>query len=126
MTENTFPTVFDALDALNVEGFSVSGEPTNEAEFLVMFTKYEAVNGVAVKAEHNVSWSDVAAKKAELVAAQEEADVRYKRDQLIAATDWWVLGDRTATQAQLDYRQALRNVPQQETFPIVTWPDVPA
>lgn len=119
-------TVFNAIAALNVEGFSVVGEPTTDEEFAVSFKKYEAQNGKAVEVVHEISWVDVAAKKEELVAAQEEADVRYKRDQLIAATDWWVLGDHTATQAQLDYRQALRDVPQQEAFPTVTWPGTPA
>ena len=37
--------------------------------------------------------------------------LRFKRNQLLAATDWWVLPDRTPTQAQLDYRQALRDLP---------------
>jgi len=118
--------VYDAVAALDVEGFSVTGEPTTAEEFAVAFKKYEAQNGKAVEVSHNISWDDVAAKKAELEAAEAEADVRKKRDELLAATDWWVLADRTATQAQLDYRQALRDVPQQEEFPTVTWPDVPA
>lgn len=117
--------VYDAVAALDVEGFSVTGEPTTAEEFAVAFKKYEAQNGKAVEVAHTISWDDVAAKKAELEAAEAEADVRKKRDELLAATDWWVLADRTATQAQLDYRQALRDVPQQATFPTVTWPDVP-
>ena len=36
---------------------------------------------------------------------------RDQRNQLLAQTDWWVLPDRTPTQAQLDYRQALRDLP---------------
>jgi hypothetical protein len=36
--------------------------------------------------------------------------LRWFRNQLLAQTDWWVLPDRTATQAQLDYRQALRDI----------------
>lgn len=52
--------------------------------------------------------------------------VRAERNGLLAATDWWVLPDRTATQAQLDYRTALRNVPNQSGFPNnVTWPTKP-
>ena len=37
--------------------------------------------------------------------------VRYHRNGLLQITDWWVLPDRTPTQAQLDYRQALRDLP---------------
>ena len=38
--------------------------------------------------------------------------VREKRDELIAATDWMAVSDRTMTQAQIDYRQALRDLPE--------------
>jgi len=37
--------------------------------------------------------------------------LRIQRNGLLALTDWWVLPDRTPTQAQLDYRQALRDLP---------------
>ena len=51
---------------------------------------------------------------------------RKERDTLLAETDWWALSDRTMTQAETDYRQALRDIPQQEGFPIViTWPVKP-
>ena len=46
-----------------------------------------------------------------LQAAEPLRLLRLQRDQLLAQTDWWVLPDRTATQAQLDYRQALRDLP---------------
>lgn len=52
--------------------------------------------------------------------------IRAERNGLLTATDWWVLPDRTATQEQLDYRTALRNLPQQEGFPDnVNWPTKP-
>ena len=55
-----------------------------------------------------------------------EAEVRKERDKLIAETDWWVLPDRTATDEQLAYRQALRDISSQEGFPYnVTWPTKP-
>ena len=53
----------------------------------------------------------VEAKIAELKAAEPLRLLRVERDRLIAETDWWVLPDRTPTQAQLDYRQALRDLP---------------
>jgi len=54
---------------------------------------------------------EVEAKIAELRAAEPMRRLRIERDRLIAETDWWVLPDRTPTQAQLDYRQALRDLP---------------
>jgi len=54
---------------------------------------------------------EVEAKIAELRAAEPMRLLRIERDRLIAETDWWVLPDRTPTQAQLDYRQALRDLP---------------
>lgn len=53
-------------------------------------------------------------------------DVRRTRDDLLAETDWWAVADRTMTQAEKDYRQALRDVPQQDGFPVnITWPTKP-
>lgn len=37
--------------------------------------------------------------------------LRQQRNALLAETDWWCLSDQTPTQAQLDYRQALRDLP---------------
>tara|TARA_R110002126_G_scaffold24348_3_gene84858 strand:+ start:836 stop:1096 length:261 start_codon:yes stop_codon:yes gene_type:complete len=84
---------------------------------------YKYVNGVLVE----LSEDEVNAFEA---GDADNADalniVRADRDGLLATTDWWVLPDRTATQAQLDYRTALRNVPQQEGFPDnVSWPTKP-
>lgn len=36
--------------------------------------------------------------------------VRYFRDELIASTDWWMLSDRKPTEAQIAYRQQLRDI----------------
>ena len=59
----------------------------------------------------DVDESLVQAKIAELEAAEPMRLLRAERDRRIALTDWWVLPDRTPTQAQLDYRQALRDLP---------------
>jgi len=50
-----------------------------------------------------------------LRAAEPMRLLRIERDRLIAETDWWALSDRTPTQAQLDYRQALRDLPSTAT-----------
>jgi hypothetical protein len=53
--------------------------------------------------------------KTELQAAEPLRLLRIERDRLIQQTDWWVLPDRTATPAQLAYRQALRDLPANST-----------
>jgi hypothetical protein len=71
------------------------------------------------------------------IAAYSEAEVelvasaaRRARDALLAETDWTQVSDVPSTEAErqawLLYRQALRDVPQQEGFPYtVMWPDKP-
>ena len=36
--------------------------------------------------------------------------LKKERNKLIADTDWWMLADRTATEAQIQYRQKLRDI----------------
>lgn len=56
---------------------------------------------------------------------------RAQRDSLLAACDWVVVRSQElgepVPQEWADYRQALRDVPQQEGFPTdIDWPDKPA
>lgn len=56
--------------------------------------------------------------------------VRAQRDKLLAVTDWAVLPDspldESSKTALKTYRQALRDVPQQEGFPnSISWPNMP-
>lgn len=58
------------------------------------------------------------------------AEVRAKRNELLAATDWTQLADsqldEEAQAGMRAYRQALRDIPQQEGFPFnVEWPALP-
>jgi hypothetical protein len=39
-------------------------------------------------------------------------ELREQRNQLLAQSDWMAVSDRTMTQAQIDYRQALRDLPE--------------
>ena len=60
---------------------------------------------------------------------QEEA--RAQRDKLLEDTDWTqVLDapiDATTREAYRAYRQALRDIPEQEGFPAaITWPELPS
>ena len=71
-------------------------------------------DAVAKDANGNVvSWdaSAVTTKQNELQAAEDLRLLRVERDKRLAETDWWMFSDTaTATQAQLDYRQALRDI----------------
>lgn len=100
----------DALKALGVRGFLVDAE------------------GVVTYADPSTAPSDeaITAKMAELQAAIPMARLRRKRDVLLAATDWWVLPDRTPTPEQLAYRQALRDITQSySSVADVVWPVKP-
>ena len=84
----------------------------------VQFTPEEEI---ARDAEEKV-WRDGAFDRALL-------SLRDKRNRLLAETDWWVLPDRTSTQAQKDYRQALRDITAGldtvDKVNAVTWPTKP-
>ena len=121
-----------SLSELGITEWVLRGEPTSEAEFNEMFRKVTGAdaNGTAIEsanpAEWGVTWAQVSAKKAELVAAEPMRLLRQERDRLIAETDWWATSDRTMTAEQTAYRQALRDVPQNYTsLDDVVWPTKP-
>lgn len=52
---------------------------------------------------------------------------RVKRDELLAETDWIASSDVTMSDDWKTYRQALRDVPTQSSFPeTITWPTKPS
>ena len=87
--------------------------------------QFKNVNGVSVQltseeeaiiATENAQW---------LASANDRAEeaVRKERNALLSATDWMALTDRTLTQAEIDYRQNLRDITSQIGFPDnVVWP----
>ena len=59
-----------------------------------------------------------------------ESEARAERDRLLTETDWIMMPDSPVTDACREayrvYRQALRDVPQQENFPtVIIWPEKP-
>ena len=55
-----------------------------------------------------------------------ESKIRHQRDDLLRATDFYGLSDITMTPEMATYRQALRDITEQEGFPYtVTWPIKP-
>lgn len=115
-----------ALMSLTDNSFDIIEYPSNQKEFDI----YIKNNGESPLPSYN----DVMAKLAELQAAEPMRQLRIQRDQLLSATDWWCVSDRTPTQAQLDYRQALRDLPTTATPALdengnltgVEWPVKPA
>jgi hypothetical protein len=66
---------------------------------------------------------EIAANDAEAAEAN-----RKKRDDLIAATDWWASSDLTMTAEQTAYRQALRDITSHTNWPNLEeadWPTKP-
>lgn len=54
---------------------------------------------------------------------QSIAALRFVRNNMLAATDWMAVQDRTMTQAERDYRQALRDITETyQRIEDVVWP----
>ena len=63
---------------------------------------------------------------AEEIALAALNSLRKVRNQKLTETDWWAVGDRTMTQEQTDYRQALRDITDTySSLEDVVWPDKP-
>lgn len=78
--------------------------------------------------------AQIIAKATEIRDAFSMKKLREVRDELLAETDWMAVGDRTMSQAEVDYRQALRDLPANSpnveyhsdgTWQNVTWPTKP-
>jgi len=84
------------------------------------------------KKQSEPSEEQIQAKIAELTAAEPMRKLRQQRNQLLAQSDWMAVSDRTMTQAQIDYRQALRDLPEtadpqldeNRNLTNVTWPSL--
>ena len=69
---------------------------------------------------------DVPVVDASVIAAERMSMLRFERNRLLAETDWWCLSDQTPTKAQLDYRQALRDLPAKySSLETAVFPDKP-
>ena len=125
-------SISQALIELGITEWVLRGEPTTEAEFNQMFRKVTGAdaNGSAIESstpsDFGVTWSQVSAKKTELVNAEPMKLLRTERNRLLAETDWWASSDLTMTSEQITYRQALRDITDNATsLDDVTWPTKP-
>lgn len=102
-----------------------------EAEFVV---EGNSVNKIRWLSQNIAQPSEeqIQAKIAELIAAEPLRLLRQQRNQLLAQSDWMAVSDRTMTQSQIDYRQALRDITTQTPsldengqLTGITWPTLP-
>jgi hypothetical protein len=110
-------TIAQALTSLGVTEWVLRGEPTNEEEFNASFRKVTGAtsNGSAIESsdpsDWGVTWSQVSAKKTELVNAEPMRLLRVERNRLLAETDWMANSDVTLADNWKTYRQQLRDLP---------------
>jgi len=98
--------------ALEYNGFSIE-DPEGDQEFWI----------VNMTAKTVVIDTDT---QTSVTAARTMADIRTKRDGLLAKTDWWGASDQTMSDAQTAYRLALRNYPATYTADnTAAWPTKP-
>jgi hypothetical protein len=76
-----------------------------------------------------IGWN-IVTKTNEEVAAYDQRVIDFvksERNKLLSETDWMALSDNNLTDAWRQYRQALRDIPQQSGFPYnVVWPVPPS
>lgn len=120
------------LELLPGKGWRLStSNPTTEVDFYANFEIQTGVNNNDAvfsndPADFGITWEKVSAKAAELEAGEPLRLLREVRDMKLAKTDWWAMSDRTMTQAQIDYRQALRDITNTySSLDDVVWPQEP-
>jgi len=135
----SIPKVWDSnvCDALEIDPIVVSRAPTASGP-------YKAVVRNGVAEDENGKWveawveqdmfaaTDDATKEEQEVAYQAGLDAteaergRWTRTEKLVATDFHALSDTDMSAEMTTYRQALRDVPQQEGFPNeIDWPVEP-
>lgn len=120
--------------AADLVGVVVShqSQTPHDIEMRSLIQKFSQEEGYREKRGDDLSWSiEKIPEKTEAEKREEaEKSVRAKRDSLISETDYLLTSDYPISAEDLEavkvYRQALRDVPQQEGFPFdVVWPELP-
>ena len=126
--------VAQTLQELGIDEWVLRGEPTNSDEFASMFRKIigKTDDGSAIEADNSADWPEgltwdaVETKLKELNDAEPLKFLREEINRKLAETDWWAVKDRTMTQAQKDYRTALRDITKEySSLDDVKWPNKP-
>jgi len=125
--------VSDALQALDINDFSLTGNPKTEQEFNNNFIKITEsdLNGNIISQSTNpndfgVTWLEIEEKINELKSKQPLKLLREERNKKLKDTDWWASSDLTMTDEQISYRQALRDITSHySSLDNVKWPNKP-
>ena len=124
--------IYKALKSLGAKNFVIDGDVSTEEEFTqqVEFVSGKDENHNAIYerdvTKWPVTWAQVSAAIDTVTAQEPMVILREQRDILLAETDWWGASDKTMTDAQTAYRQALRDITGQDGFPDnITWPTKP-
>lgn len=112
-------------ELLSADGYlpvAVIEEPTAEKPII----KYRQINGQIEQYAEAAPVSVIP----EPTIEQQERQVRAQRNSLLTLCDWTQLADAPLTTEQkqewVEYRQALRDIPEQTGFPdAVVWPSAP-
>ena len=127
-------TVSDAITNLGINNWSLSGEPSTEAEFNSAFSKVTGTDsdGMAIvstdPSDFGVTWTQVSNKLEELNNAEPLSLLREKRNKMLAESDWTQNRDVTLSNDAdwKTYRQSLRDITDSATsLDDVTWPEKP-
>ena len=107
-------------------GNKIPNEQRMQTQYVIINKEHE---GLVVRPTDE----EINSKVEELENAEPMRLLRQERDRRMTETDWWCCSDRTPTQAQLDYRTALRDLPStaepqldtEGNLTNVTWPTKP-
>ena len=91
----------------------------------VEITGFELVDGAYryTYTEHDITEENAAQEALDLAA--QAVNNRSRRNNLLAQTDFYALSDVTMSEAMKTYRQALRDLPEQEGWPNIDFPEKP-
>ena len=81
----------------------------------MFITEQQAIDFLSSTGNANPTDQQITDKRQELEDQYKFNILRMERDQLLSKCDWMVMPDRTATEEQLNYRQALRDLPSNVT-----------
>jgi hypothetical protein len=117
----SFPAYISADTLASYDVYAIQEVPAPEVDPLTQ--RHEQITPVQVDGKWTQVWRVV-----QLPQDQAVVNVRAKRNQLLADSDWTQLADSPVDKAAWAvYREALRSLPEQEGFPyLVQWPVSPS
>ena len=130
---SNFIELYSLTDTAKSEGsFLVEVEESTKPDCDIFNQKVIEVNPVLLNEKYIQTWQIVTLSDSEKqqIHSEKTEEYRKQRNELLKETDWTQMRDTPLTEEKISlyasYRQSLRDVPQQLTFPYsVTWPQKP-